>query len=81
MGIRKSQKMVLVTFTIASGTEYGRISQIFQIISHLPFEQPGERIDPAKAGKQFGQDNIYGVSLPGMSLLVDKDFLQLPFGM
>lgn len=47
----------------------------------FPFHEPGKWITPAENAHQFTDDDINGVPLPGMCLLMGQYFVELLFRM
>ena len=73
--------MVLVGFGVIAVLQYAGIGHIFQIGADFPFHEPGKGIAPAKNAHQFTDDDINGVPLPGVCLLMGQYFVEFLFRM
>lgn len=73
--------MVLIGFGVIAVLQYAGIGHIFQIGADFPFHEPGKGIAPAKNAHQFTDDDINGVPLPGVCLLMGQYFVEFLFRM
>lgn len=73
--------MVLIGFGVIAVFQYAGVGHIFQIGTDFPFHEPGKWITPAENAHQFTDDDINGVPLPGMCLLMGQYFVELLFRM
>lgn len=73
--------MVLIGFGVIAVFQYSGVGHIFQIGTDFPFHEPGKGIAPAENAHQFTDDDINGVPLPGVCLLMGQYFVELLFRM
>ena len=75
------QKVVLVATAVIARFKYRIVRQIFQVMTHFPFQQPNKRIHPTDDTNQFANNHVDRMPLVDMRTLVCQNLIDLLLGM
>ena len=75
------QKVVLVATAVIARFKYRIVRQIFQVMTHFPFQQPNKRIHPTDDTNQFANNHVDRMPLVDMRTLVCQNLIDLFLGM